>query len=78
MATLSKNEFLAQLQDMLQTEAQLSLNTNLKALEEWDSLAAMVLIAFFDKELKKAVSFEAVAACETPAQIIGLADGVIV
>lgn len=42
--------FLADFRDLLQLEApQLDLATPLRSLEEWDSLAAMALIAYFDK-----------------------------
>ena len=38
---MTKNEFLAELQDVLQTEKDLTLETILEDLEEWDSLSIL-------------------------------------
>lgn len=70
-------EFLAQLQEMLQTDAALTEDTALKEMEEWDSLAFMVLIAFFDKHFGKRVTFDDLKNCTTPADLITLAAGAI-
>ena len=43
---MTKQEFILELQDRLETEVILDENTNIKKLPEWDSLAAMVLIGF--------------------------------
>ena len=74
---MTKNEFLNALQDMLQTDAELSEDTALAGLEEWDSLAFMVLIAFFDKNFAKKLTFDNLCACKTPAALIDLAGGAI-
>lgn len=42
------NEFLVAFQDVLQTEEELSLDTELETLEEWDSLAIMSTMAFLE------------------------------
>ena len=47
---MNKEEFLTKYADVLQTEEDISYNTELEALEEWDSLAIMATIAFLDKE----------------------------
>ena len=46
---MTKNEFLAELQDVLQTEKDLTLETILEDLEEWDSLSIMATAAFLEK-----------------------------
>ena len=74
---MTRNEFLGALQDMLQTDAALSEDTPLAELEEWDSLAFMVVIAFFDKNFAKKLTFEDLSACKTPAALINLAGGAI-
>lgn len=74
---MTRNEFLHALQDMLQADAELSEDTPLAGLEEWDSLAFMVLIAFFDKNFGKKLTFEDLSACKTPAALMSLADGAI-
>lgn len=74
---MTKSEFLAALQDMLQTDAELSADTPLAGLEEWDSLAFMVVIAFFDKNFGKKLTFEDLSACRTPAALMALAGGAL-
>lgn len=42
-------EFLVQMQDVLQTDAALTKETVLDELDEWDSLSIMATMAFLDK-----------------------------
>ena len=46
---MSKEEFLVQMQDVLQTETELTMETVLDELDEWDSLSMMATMAFLDK-----------------------------
>ena len=46
---MNREEFLEVVTDLLQTEEELSFETDLEELEEWDSLSAMAMIAFIDK-----------------------------
>ena len=46
---MTKDEFLVQMQDVLQTETELTPDTVLMDLEEWDSLSIMATMAFVDK-----------------------------
>lgn len=46
---MTREEFLTEMQDVLQTEVDLSFDTVLKDLEEWDSLSIMATMAFLDK-----------------------------
>ncbi|RYZ84150.1 MAG: acyl carrier protein [Proteobacteria bacterium] len=43
---MERAEFIAGLQEELEFDAQLTGNTNLKDLDEWDSMAAMVTIGY--------------------------------
>lgn len=74
---MTKSEFLAALQDMLQTDTELAEATPFAGLEEWDSLAFMVLIAFFDKNFNKKLTFEDLTACKTPADLMQLSGGAL-
>jgi acyl carrier protein len=47
---MKKSEFLYRLQEELELESVLEINTNIKDLEEWDSMTAMVLIGFVSDE----------------------------
>lgn len=46
---MTKDEFLVQMQDVLQTESVLKMDTVLGDLDEWDSLSMMATMAFLDK-----------------------------
>ncbi len=46
---MTKEEFLTDMQDVLQTEDTLTAETVLSDLAEWDSLSMMATMAFFDK-----------------------------
>lgn len=46
---MTKDEFLVQMQDVLQTDAELKMDTVLDELDEWDSLSMMATMAFLDK-----------------------------
>ena len=46
---MSKEEFLVEMQDVLQTETELKMETVLDELDEWDSLSMMATMAFLDK-----------------------------
>ena len=74
---MTRNEFLAALQDMLQADAELGEDTPLSGLEEWDSLAFMVVIAFFDKNFGQKLTFDDLSACKTPAALMLLAGDAI-
>ena len=47
---MNKEEFLTQMQDVLQTDEELTFDTVLDDLVEWDSLSVMATMAFLDKE----------------------------
>ena len=47
---MTRDEFLTEMQDVLQTEETLSFETVLEELDEWDSLAVMATMAFLDKK----------------------------
>ena len=46
---MTKEEFLVEMQDVLQTDDVLTMETSLDDLAEWDSLAMMATMAFLDK-----------------------------
>ena len=46
---MTKTEFLVEMQDVLQTETELTPDTVLADLDEWDSLSIMATMAFLDK-----------------------------
>ena len=46
---MTRDEFLVQMQDVLQTDDALTAETVLEDLAEWDSLSMMATMAFLDK-----------------------------
>lgn len=48
---MTKDEFLGKLQDVLERDDEISEDMVLSDIEEWDSLSAMALMAFFNKSL---------------------------
>ncbi len=46
---MNKEEFLTNMQDVLQTEEDLNYETVLEDLDEWDSLSVMATMAFLEK-----------------------------
>lgn len=75
MATIDINSFCVALQDMLQTEEDLTPATQFKNVEEWDSVSFMVVIAYFDKTFGRRVSFDQLVKCSNVADLIRLAGG---
>ncbi len=47
---MTKDEFLTEMVEVLQTEEEISFDTVLADLAEWDSLSIMATMAFLDKE----------------------------
>ena len=52
---LTREDFLEKMVDVLQTEEEISFDTVLEDLEDWDSLSKMAVIAFLNKEMGKNV-----------------------
>ena len=46
---MTNEEFLTEMQDVLQTDEELTFETVLDDLEEWDSLSVMATMAFLEK-----------------------------
>lgn len=74
---MNKSQFLATLQDMLQCDEALQEDTVLAEREEWDSLAIMVLVTFFDKNLGQHIAYDDIRKCRTIADLIALSKGAI-
>ena len=62
---MTKDEFLEQMQDVLQTDDTLTTETALCDLAEWDSLAMMATMAFLDKNFGAKVSIADIRAFAT-------------
>lgn len=66
---MNRETFLESIMDVLQTEDEITLETKLEDLEEWDSLSAMATIAFLDKNFGAKVTFSDVQSFVTVGDI---------
>ncbi len=62
---MERQEFLEKMQNVLQTEKELSFDTELEELEEWDSLSAMATIAFLDKNFNVKIVYKDIPSLKT-------------
>lgn len=67
------SEFIAVFQDLLQRDEAVSATDMLADMEEWDSLAIMALIAWFDKNFNLPLTFPDFKALRTVADVAALA-----
>ncbi len=66
---MDQTKFITEFVELIQTEDELGLTTNLAEIEEWDSLSAMVLIVFFEKKLNTKLTFEDIKKFKTVGDI---------
>lgn len=69
---MRKDEFLATFVQLLQCESTPSLTDRLKDIDEWDSMAMMVIIAYFDTKLKTPVTFAQLEKAKTVRDIASM------
>lgn len=72
---MNREDFLKKLKEIIQTEEELTLNTNLIDIDEWDSLSMISTVAFIDSEFKKQISvsdIQSINKIEELVNIIGL------
>ena len=70
---MKKEQFLEELTDVLQLEETINESTNLKELEEWDSMAHLGVISMFDIEFSKNITNAELKDIETVSDLIALA-----
>ena len=70
---MNKEDFLVELEDILQTDDAVEEDLNLLELEEWDSLSKMAVMAFYKKTFGIDVTLAALKDIKTPADLIALA-----
>ncbi len=72
---MNKEHFLTTVAELIQRDEPLALDDRLEKIEEWDSMAMMVLIAYFDANLHTTVTFEQLGKAKTMNDIVELAFG---
>ncbi len=70
---MNKEQFLEELTEILQLDDVISENEKLSDLEEWDSMAHLGVISFFDMELSKSITNTDLKKVETVSELVELA-----
>lgn len=70
---MKKEDFLVELQDILQREDVCLENDHLAEYEEWDSLSKMAVMAFYDQKFGIKISLDKFSDLETVSDLIALA-----
>ncbi len=70
---MKKQEFLVALEDVLQLEDAISETQNLTALEEWDSLSKMAVMAYYKKNFGIEITLNTLKDIQTVNDLIKLA-----
>lgn len=71
---MTENDFIQYLQEILDCEEKLSKETNLEALESWDSLAMLSVVTFFSHNLQIPLSFQEIKNVRTISDLMLLAQ----
>lgn len=74
---MKKEQFLEEMIDVLQTEEELSLDTVLDDLDEWDSLSKMAVMAFYNKNFGIKIALNEFKNIKTVSDLVKLAGGKI-
>ena len=72
---MKRNEFIEIFKDTIQSDSVIEMDSPLADIEEWDSMAMMALIAYFDVKLNIAVSFDQLHALSSVKDIAMLVPG---
>ena len=67
---MNTSDFLSKLKEELEFDSVLEINTNIKELHEWDSMAAMVLIGFVSDQFGMTLNGDDIAAITTIESLI--------
>lgn len=69
---MKKEDFLVELEDILQREEPCEISDNLEDYEEWDSLSKMSIVAYYDKNFDVQLSLTDFKNLKTVADLIAL------
>ena len=72
---MKAEEFIKKLIDIMDTDAQLTLETKLSDVEEWDSLSAVSFYSFCNTKLGKQIDVEDLKAAQTVNDLYKFVEG---
>lgn len=75
---MERAEFLEELKDVLQRDDDITPDMTLKDMDEWDSLAIMSCMAYFDQKFGIKTRFGQYEQLSTVEDLIGLSAGAVV
>lgn len=73
---MEKNEFLTEVQNALESDESITMDTELVDIEEWDSMGMLLVVSMVDEQLSKKVTTDELRNCitgEDLAKLVGLA-----
>lgn len=70
---MTTQEFLTEMEDVLQRDEPIAATDVLRDMEEWDSLSKMATMAFFKKHFDIAISLDEISKFESVSDLIKLA-----
>lgn len=71
---MTKNDFLKKLVDLMDTEEELTMDTALEDIEEWDSLSFVSFIAFANTQAGKKITPDVVRSAKTVGELYQLLE----
>ena len=72
---MTENAFIEKMVDLMDTEDELTMDTNLLDIEEWDSLSFVSFIAFANAKVGKKVTSDMVRSAKTVSDLYHLIEG---
>lgn len=70
---MKKEEFLVELEDVLQREEACNIDDNLEDYDEWDSLSKMAIMAYYNQKFGIKISLENLKEVKSVSDLIALA-----
>lgn len=70
---MTSQEFLDMFKELIQTDMNITMDTPLADVEEWDSMAMMAVVAHFDARYGLEIPFEQFNQCITPKDVAKMA-----
>ena len=71
---MSEEKFIKQLTDIMDTEAELTLETKLADVEEWDSLSLVSFLSFCNARLKRPILPEEIKEAQTVKDLYAIVE----
>ena len=72
---MKSNEFIEIFKDTIQSDSEIEMDSPLADIEEWDSMAMMALIAYFDVKLGITITFDQLHALNSVGDVARLIPG---